>query len=58
MENKTMQTKTPWDSMTAAERQSQVRQEKSRPIRWTLDVTLAGTVESDGRVYVFCGGEV
>jgi len=53
-----MQTKTPWDSMTAAERQSQVRQEKSRPIRWTLDVTLAGTVDSDGRVYVFCGGEV
>lgn len=49
----------PWDRWTPAEREMALKtMGGARPIVWTTDVTLAGTLTEDGKVYAFAGGPV
>lgn len=48
----------PWDRLSRAAREAQLSLQGCRPIKWTLDLALANTVDEDGYVYVYAGGPV
>jgi len=48
----------PWDRWSEAEKETHMRLQGARPVKWTVDLGLVNTVSEDGYVYVFAGGPV